>query len=163
MFVKKALLAVCCLRVSHSQLLSLSVSRIYKSETPSSFVEHCVKMRQKYFRQREAALPHLNSRLNLSDTWRMFWGRATRMKAISGYLPKLRVPSLAQLRDGSFLSRAIQKYEEEAEQSIIRDFEVCSMLCHLSVERRAVISLFCFRANWWGCRRLLSGPTPPSV
>jgi len=35
----------------------------------------------------------------------------------------LRVPSLAQLRDGSFLSRAIQKYEEEADHSIIRDFE----------------------------------------
>ena len=46
------------------------------------------------------------------------------MEAIRGYLPKLRVPSLAQLRDGSFLSRAIQKYEEEAEHSIIRDFEV---------------------------------------
>jgi len=45
------------------------------------------------------------------------------MEAIRGYLPKLRVPSLAQLRDGSFLSRAIQKYEEEAEHSIIRDFE----------------------------------------
>ena len=38
MFVKKATLAV---SVSQSQLLSLSVSRIYKSQTPSSFVEHC--------------------------------------------------------------------------------------------------------------------------
>ena len=46
------------------------------------------------------------------------------MEAIRSYIPKLRVPSLSQLRDGSFLSRAIQKYEEEAEHSIIRDFEV---------------------------------------
>ena len=46
------------------------------------------------------------------------------MEAIRGYLPKLRLPSLAQLRDGSFLSRAIQKYEDEADLSIIRDFEV---------------------------------------
>ena len=46
------------------------------------------------------------------------------MEAIRAYLPKLRVPSLTQLRDGSFLSRAIQKYEKEAEHSIIRDFEV---------------------------------------
>lgn len=43
------------------------------------------------------------------------------METIRAYLPKLRVPSLAQLRDGSFLTRAIQKYEKE--HSVIRDFE----------------------------------------
>ena len=46
------------------------------------------------------------------------------MEAIRGYLPKIRVPTFAQLKDGSFLSRAIEKYEEEAQHSIIRDLEV---------------------------------------
>jgi len=45
------------------------------------------------------------------------------MEAIRGYLPKIRVPTFAQLKDGSFLSRAIEKYEEEAQYSIIRDLE----------------------------------------
>jgi len=45
------------------------------------------------------------------------------MEAIRGYLPKIKVPSFAQLRDGSFLTRAIEKYEEEAQHSLIRDLE----------------------------------------
>ena len=39
-------------------------------------------------------------------------------------LPKIQLPSLSQLRDGSFLSRAVQKYEDEREVSILKDFEV---------------------------------------
>ena len=46
------------------------------------------------------------------------------MEAIRGYLPKFQIPSLAQLRDGSFLSKAVKKYEDEAHHSVIRDFEV---------------------------------------
>ena len=46
------------------------------------------------------------------------------MEAIRGYIPKIKVPSFAQLRDGSFLTRAIEKYEAEAQHSLIRDLEV---------------------------------------
>ena len=62
------------------------------------------------------------------------------MEAIRGYLPKFQIPSLAQLRDGSFLSKAVKKYEDEAHHSVIRDFEVSrgfynDLHCHSLTEQ----------------------------
>ena len=44
----------------------------------------------------------------------------------------LQLPSWKELRDGSFLSKAVQKYEQEKDVSILKDFEVMfrSMLEH---------------------------------
>ena len=50
------------------------------------------------------------------------------MESIKSYLrvPGLRLPSLASLRDGSFLTKALEKVDREAkkEQSFLKDFEV---------------------------------------
>ena len=50
------------------------------------------------------------------------------MESIKSYLrvPGLRLPSLASLRDGSFLTKAMEKVDREAkkEQSFLKDFEV---------------------------------------
>ena len=50
------------------------------------------------------------------------------MENIKSYLrvPGLRLPSLASLRDGSFLTKALEKVDREAkkEQSFLKDFEV---------------------------------------
>ena len=50
------------------------------------------------------------------------------MESLKSYLrvPGLRLPSLASLRDGSFLTKALEKVDREAkkEQSFLKDFEV---------------------------------------
>ena len=45
------------------------------------------------------------------------------MKSVKSYLG-LRLPGWAELRDGSFLSRALKKTEAETKVSLVKDFEV---------------------------------------
>ena len=49
-----------------------------------------------------------------------------KMQSVKSYLglPDLRLPGWAELRDGSFLVRAIKKTEASPEVSVIKDFEV---------------------------------------
>ena len=45
------------------------------------------------------------------------------MQSVKSYLG-LRLPGWSELRDGSFLSRALKKTEAETEVSLVKDFEV---------------------------------------
>ena len=65
------------------------------------------------------------------------------METVRGYLslPRLQLPSLAQLRDGSFLSKAVQKYEQEKDVSILKDFEVRETLKVNKVITRLLMQL----------------------
>ena len=45
------------------------------------------------------------------------------MQSVKSYLG-LRLPGWAELRDGSFFSRALKKTEAETEVSLVKDFEV---------------------------------------
>lgn len=48
------------------------------------------------------------------------------MKSMKTYLslPTLRIPGWKELRDGSFLSQALEKTDKTNEISVIKDFEV---------------------------------------
>ena len=48
------------------------------------------------------------------------------MQSVKSYLglPDLRLPGWAELRDGSFLTRALKKTQASPEVSVIKDFEV---------------------------------------
>ena len=52
------------------------------------------------------------------------------MQSVKTYLglPTLRLPGWAEIRDGSFLHRALKKTEASTEVSMIKDFEVRSTI-----------------------------------
>ena len=68
-------------------------------------------------------------------------------------LPKLRFPTIAQLKDGSFLNPRVEQLESE--ESWLKEFEVS----YSEIERFLNYGQMIFRASWSLLKRLLSGPT----
>ena len=58
-----------------------------------------------------------------SDFSRIFFQKKIKMQSVKSYLG-LRLPGWAELRDGSFLSRALKKTEASPEVSLVKEFEV---------------------------------------
>ena len=66
--------------------------------------------------------------LSRTKVWKGVIFLQHKMQSVKTYLglPTLRLPGWAEIRDGSFLHRALNKTEASTEVSVIKDFEVSS-------------------------------------